>query len=770
MSRYFLGSVPRDDPSPTVEEDEDSASDWSAATPTRPRENIPSSEQYESSDGHISCILSPLDRNIVIPDQSDEPPIPVVLDPTEILLRRYRPESFNNSAASSAANSTTAKVSSADSESNNTSNFTNNLANNTTVTADDPFVDAVCSTPKGGNSGGRFEETTPTRAPPVPRQAEESYKLSSSPPKATTAEKLTSTTAATATASIEGLSSQLDILDDLDDDDIDFALTQHTQKKNDSKPPPNPVVKKETATPVLKDIEDLQKMRGSPVKLSKPSLGSRIPPLVIGVKKVDVKSFIDDLEDEDFDSDLELEFTQLQAKKKPRLQASRYKLVTDHVMSQRTHKENALPVEIDYKRDDVLRFRIVEVEESSTQIALVVEDNKAQQQRVALRGCWMRAVPCVGDICHLIDESSSDEMDLDFEMDFDYVVDDMKGDMLFILNPDTLVTCTAVAEAHQCTRNVVLKNKMQGPRGIGSIFALLGVIIHETIQMCFGAVRYDAEFVESCAETVTKANMDGVMLSGESYESVLAKIKDRLPSIVGWFKEYMRQTPSAVAIENRTGKKRTLAITKVVDVEEEIWSPRYGIKGKIDATIEVREGHHRYLVPLEVKTGKSTTHIPHRSQTALYTLMLHDRYSCPINFGVLYYSAASETLVIPAVKDEIHNLLAIRNEVASFMRQGSRDMPDVIYDQGQCDRCFQKSECMVYYRLYDTYVKESRGEDGGATANKARFLQETEHVTEKDSQFFNHWDSLLAKEGSDTAVLKREVWTMLSKDREKEGR
>lgn len=696
----------------------------------------------------------------MIPDQSDEPPIPVVLDPTEILLRRYRPESFNNSAASSAANSTTVKASSAGSDANATSNFTNNLDLNTTVIADDPFVEAVCSTPKGRDISGRFEETTPTRGPPAPKP-EESYKLSSSPPKAT-AEKPSITT------SIEGLSSQLDILDDLDDDDIDFALTQHTQKKKEVKLT-QPTIKKETDIHVLKDIEDLKKTRGSPIKLSKASMGSNIRPLT-EVKKVDVKSFIDDLEDEDFDSDLELEFTQVRAKKKPRLQTSRYKLVTDHVMSQRTHKENALPVEIDYKRDDVLRFRIVEVEESSTQIALVVEDSKAQQHRVALRGCWMRAIPCVGDICHLIDESSNDDMDLDFEMDFDYIVDDMKGDMLFILNPDTLVTCTAVAEAHQCTRNVVLKDKMQGPRGIGSIFALLGVIIHETIQMCFGAVRYDAEFVESCAETVTKANMDGIMLSGESFDSVFAKIKDRLPNIVEWFREYMRQTPSAVAIENRTGKKRTLAITKVVDVEEEIWSPRYGIKGKIDATIEVREGNHRYLVPLEVKTGKSTTHIPHRSQTALYTLMLHDRYTCPINFGVLYYSATSETLVIPAVKDEIHNLLAIRNEVASFMRQGSRDMPDVIYDQGQCDRCFQKSECMVYYRLYDTYLKEYMGEDGGATANKARFLQETEHVTEKDSQFFNHWDALLAKEGSDTAVLKREVWTMLSKDREREGR
>lgn len=749
MSRFFHGSVPKDSP-PTVVVEDDSESDWSAtATPVRPsRDGVPSSEQYESSDGHISCILSPLDRNIVIPEQIDAPPLPVSLDPTEVLLRRYRPDSYNNS-ASSTANSI--RISSARSTSN------------ITALPDDPFVDAICSTPKNDNKLLEDTPSTPTKGPSMREEStirEEPFKLSSSPPKA-----------AVEKHSLGSLNSQLDILDDLDDlddDDIDFALTQLTQKKSLTETKPAPEPKKE---PVLRDIEDIQPRVSSiksPIKLSKPSL-PKLPPANIS-KKIDIKSFIDELDDEDLDSDLDLHFTQLQEKKKARPQTARYKLVTDHVMSQRTHKENTLPLEIDYKRNDVFRFRIAEVEETPSQIKLMVENSTGQQHSVALRGCWMRAVPCVGDICHLIDESGSDEMDLDFEVDFDYVVDDMKGDMLFILNPDTLVTCTAVAEAHQCTRNVVLKDKMQGPRGIGSIFALLGVIIHETIQMCFGSVRYDAEFVESCAETVTRANMEGIMISGESFESVFAKIKDKLPSIVDWFKEFMRQTPVAAATENRSGVDRIVAITKVIDVEEEIWSPRYGIKGKIDATVEVKEGNHKYLAPLEVKTGKSTTHIPHRSQTSLYTLMLHDRYSCPINFGVLYYSSNSETIIIPQCRNEIHNLLAIRNEVASFMRQGSRDMPDVIYDQGQCDRCFQKSECMVYYRLYDTYVKESMGEDGSVTANKARFLVETEHVTEKDSQFFNYWDDLLAKESSDTAILKKEVWTMLSKDREKEGR
>lgn len=737
--KFFFGSVPKEESPPPPEV---------LATPQR-EDGLPSSERYyASSDGHVSCILSPLDRGdskrpaTIFSD--DNPPLPINLDPTNSLLQRYRSTPTGTPATRSLG---------------------------------DPFLDTA-STPRAKPDD---KDTTMTEPTPSRSAAAISAKLSSSPPKSSSE-----------FFKVDGLS-DLDDLDSLDDDDLDFALTQFTQKK-----PEQVEVKQEsrqikveplTSKDIKQELEQV-KVEIDDTKLVKSqsksiaSLSSSHKPVltanVIKGKTADSLNqststpsiVMDDFNDSDLDSDLDTEFAELQARaKKPRPQTARYKLVTDHVMSQRTHKENALPLEIDYRRDDVFRGRIQEVTEEPSQIALIVEDSKSQQFQVALRGCWTRATPLVGDICHIVDASiEKDEFDMDVDMDFDYIVDDMKGDLLFILNPDTLVTCTAVAEAHQCTRNVVLKDKMKAPHGLGSIFALYGIIIHEIIQMCFGAVRYDAAFVDSCAETVTRSQMEAIMLAGETFDSILSNVKERLPPIVEWFKQYMRQKPVAVALENRTQKKRTVAISKVIDVEEEIWSPRYGLKGKIDATIEVTEGSNKFLVPLEVKTGKSTTIIPHRSQTALYTLMLHDRYSCPVNFGILYYSSNSETIVVPAVNDEIHNLLAIRNEVATYMREDTREMPDVIYDQGQCDRCYQKSECMLYYRLYDTYVKESQGEDGGSTANKARFMVETEHVTEKDSQFFNYWDALLTKEGADGAVFKREVWTMMSKDREKEGR
>ena len=73
-----------------------------------------------------------------------------------------------------------------------------------------------------------------------------------------------------------------------------------------------------------------------------------------------------------------------------------------------------------------------------------------------------------------------------------------------------------------------------------------------------------------------------------------------------------------------------MSINKLLDVEEHVWSPKYGLKGNIDATVQVvmkDRGEEKTLtVPFEVKTGRNNSSISHKAQTALYTLLLSDRY------------------------------------------------------------------------------------------------------------------------------------------------
>ena len=73
-----------------------------------------------------------------------------------------------------------------------------------------------------------------------------------------------------------------------------------------------------------------------------------------------------------------------------------------------------------------------------------------------------------------------------------------------------------------------------------------------------------------------------------------------------------------------------LSVNKLLDVEEHVWSPKYGLKGNIDATVQVvvkdNVSEKTVTVTFEVKTGRSNTNAAHKAQTALYTLLLSDRY------------------------------------------------------------------------------------------------------------------------------------------------
>jgi DNA replication ATP-dependent helicase Dna2 len=82
-----------------------------------------------------------------------------------------------------------------------------------------------------------------------------------------------------------------------------------------------------------------------------------------------------------------------------------------------------------------------------------------------------------------------------------------------------------------------------------------------------------------------------------------------------------------------TGGDR-IAVTAIDGVEEDIWSPCYGLKGKIDVSVQatiVGDGgkQESHVLPFEIKTGRWTSagENEHRAQTMLYTLLMGDRYS-----------------------------------------------------------------------------------------------------------------------------------------------
>jgi DNA replication ATP-dependent helicase Dna2 len=192
-----------------------------------------------------------------------------------------------------------------------------------------------------------------------------------------------------------------------------------------------------------------------------------------------------------------------------------------------------------------------------------------------------------------------------------------------------------------------------------------------------------------------------------------------------------------------------LSITGLHEIEEDIWSPKWGLKGKVDASVQAsiildrkaknapREIH---VAPLEIKTGRSVGVMNHRAQTMLYTLLMEDRYGMhadltrtldadeagvPVPAGLLYYSQLDTVLRVEARPAEIRSLITARNELASYFNQSRklaappaepygfssqesasavRDvedgfLPPTINSARECKGCYAVDTCMLYRKV-----------------------------------------------------------------------
>ncbi len=67
-----------------------------------------------------------------------------------------------------------------------------------------------------------------------------------------------------------------------------------------------------------------------------------------------------------------------------------------------------------------------------------------------------------------------------------------------------------------------------------------------------------------------------------------------MPALLSWLQRFRRGEPDQAATLEVTGqyhcgtRMEAVAIPEVVDIEESIWVPRYGLKGMIDASVRLR--------------------------------------------------------------------------------------------------------------------------------------------------------------------------------------
>ncbi|GAA5824913.1 hypothetical protein JCM11251_005391 [Rhodosporidiobolus azoricus] len=410
-----------------------------------------------------------------------------------------------------------------------------------------------------------------------------------------------------------------------------------------------------------------------------------------------------------------------------------------------------------------------------------------------------------------------------------------RSDGLLVLHPDILASSTKVADSSNCTRKAVLQELI---RTIGGLTPSLtyGNMLHALMQECMAERRWDQEWRNGKIEDILKQNGAALWSIEVGFEKARNELRERSKEFEAFAERFIgdKPKPDALLSDPRaadTARSR-LAINSTFSIEEDVWSPRFGLKGKIDAststTVVDSIGFTRKgTTPFEIKTGRANAGMEHRAQTMLYTLLMSDRYDEEIDSGILYYTQTNDVFRVQAARNEIRGLIIARNNFVTYLHRrmtlSVRDSPsssqrtlgqaprsspacaaevkreendemdeeDALWAElgGGTQTASQAEEVALLPPPIDDdrgcskcYVRDAcmlfrRAVDGAEaiSANEDDPLQliytdQTDHLTETHVEFFKHWERLISCEEQELVRFKREIWTMTAEEREMAGR
>ncbi|VDO08499.1 unnamed protein product, partial [Rodentolepis nana] len=307
------------------------------------------------------------------------------------------------------------------------------------------------------------------------------------------------------------------------------------------------------------------------------------------------------------------------------------------------------------------RCRITDISSKGHSITIsAVHMDTKEAITIDLSGTWTDTPARLGNIIHLVpsitDSQSSVSPPPTFHLsDEDHIQSEgtlsspHSTPRLLILEPEVLISGTTVASiaAGRCSRRAVLQHLWAENEVLESIATessvsvttssasgtsnsavnvmLVGSVVHEVFQQVV-KMRMSGKSTSTREVLFSSIIKPSIILQlyglGDSPKEFCASLEVFLPKIDQWVKEHCSSN-------SRTAPSNKPTIKEVLDIEENIWCTKIGVKGKIDMTVMCQIGKELdcSLIPLELKTGKPSFSFEHQGQVLLYLLMLSDRHS-----------------------------------------------------------------------------------------------------------------------------------------------
>lgn len=339
-----------------------------------------------------------------------------------------------------------------------------------------------------------------------------------------------------------------------------------------------------------------------------------------------------------------------------------------------------------------------------------------------------------------------------------YTINNSVG--LLVIEPDNLLTCTLVASSLFCERKTWLNNVFAGQVGTNRAM-LVGTLVHEVFQYGVKNKIVDLEkltkFLDELLDDAT------IMLEIYSVEAKLTDIRDEaisyLNSVKEWIEKFMLTGPRHPLTNDEDLEVKVVGVS---DIEENVWSTKYGLKGKIDVTgtVRVYDKRSRTLVdktlPLELKTGNPNLSSSHAAQVSLYSMMIEDRYS-ETNQGLVIYLKNRAAMHNVSLTHNIkRDLVQRRNQINYYLKSYYLG-PEMLDQPRVCKNCERLTECLLMSEMY------SPGDLAHYSTMSSLRLQAVGHLDDEFKEFFKTYHEKIVSMLNHTETLEGDGPSLRSK-------
>ncbi|XP_017055717.2 DNA replication ATP-dependent helicase/nuclease DNA2, partial [Drosophila ficusphila] len=357
-----------------------------------------------------------------------------------------------------------------------------------------------------------------------------------------------------------------------------------------------------------------------------------------------------------------------------------------------------------------------------------------------------------------------------------YVVDKEQG--YCVAHPDLLISGTTVTGSLFCIRKAVLQQRF-GSLESGNSVMLVGTFVHELLQTVLrqNLSSRDEIYTELQKLLASSSLAQSLYAARMSHEEMAFELDKFVNPIASFVAQYvMGVGPASLPPDNYTGR-----IRHVLDIEENLWVPQLGLKGKVDVAVSVKSAQgKRADIPLELKTGRAIFSMEHKGQLLLYQIML-TALGKETNSGLLLYLKENLMQEIQSGRNEQRDLVMRRNELAHWLTRDiatppdqneelveleDMALPEPICHRNACSKCTYSTICASFAQRDDSLELSQ--------SHPFKVLMPTvlEHLNVTHLKYVHHWIGLLNLEeqhNRQSSQLKS-LWTVDPLKRQKQGR